>query len=103
MVDSERRQQMFDTFLRRMKKDLGRAETFNDMEECPELNPDVIVTSGDQTLFFEPQNERAAELLRRFCGLSTEILAVGEKVRVHPCQSRKIIRILSAAGLQVAS
>ncbi|MGH7952492.1 MAG: hypothetical protein ACREFE_11320 [Limisphaerales bacterium] len=101
-VDSERQRQMFDTFLQRMKH-LSRDKGFNDVEDCPELNPDVIVTSGDQTLMFEPQNERASTLLRRCCGLSAEILDVREKVCVHPCESRKIIEALSAAGLKVAN
>jgi hypothetical protein len=65
--------------------------------------PDVIVTSGDQTLFFEPQNERASTLLQWYCGMGAGILAVREQVCVHPCESRKIIEALSAAGLKVAN
>jgi hypothetical protein len=70
---------------------------------CPELNPDVIVISNDQTMMFEAQNERASTLLRRKCGWETETISVRERIRVHPSQSGKLIEALLASGLRVAS
>jgi hypothetical protein len=66
-----------------------------------ELNPDVIVTSDDQSLLFEPQNSRAFELLSRRCGSGIETSAAKECIRVHPVGSRKIISDLTKAGLNV--
>lgn len=73
------------------------------MDACPELNPDVIVIPGDQTVVFEAQNERASALLRRKCGWDTETISVRERIHVHPSQSQKLIDALSTAGLRIAS
>lgn len=69
---------------------------------CPELNPDVIVISDDQSLLFEPQNQRALELLTMKCGLTVNHFKLPERIRVHPCKSAKIIADLTIAGLKVA-
>jgi hypothetical protein len=98
----EIKRQIFENFLERIKKlgiDGNRRSTG---ESCPELNPDVIVISSDQTVIFEAQNERASKLLRRRCGWDTETITLRERIRVHPSQSQKVIGALLAAGLKVA-
>lgn len=95
----EIRRHIFEKVLNR----LGTADvTGSDPNSCPELNPDIIVISSDQTVVFEAQNERASALLRRKCGWETETLSLRERIRVHPSQSQKIVAALSAAGLKVA-
>lgn len=84
--------------LEKLRKRLGKAR---EMPMCSELNPDVIVIPADQSFLFEPQNPRASELLRRCCAVDAEDIQVRERVRVHPCQSRKIIDNLRTAGLHV--
>lgn len=101
-VDLETRRQIFEKFLARMKNsgiDVGSGNA----DSCPELNPDIIVISGDQTVVFEAQNERASALLRRRCGWDTETISKRERIHVHPSQSQKLIAALSAEGLIVAS
>ena len=66
---------------------------------CSELNPDVIVISGDQTLLFEPQNVRVAEWLRLRFGLDN--LSVRDRVRVHPACNETMLQQLKAAGFEV--
>lgn len=82
------------------------AELANQRDEtaffCPELNPDVIVISDDQSLLFEPQNQRALELLTVRCGLALDNFKLPERIRVHPLRSRKIIDELKAAGVTVS-
>lgn len=92
--ESAIKQRIFEKFMRRLAE-------IRDMPFCPELNPDVIVISTDQSFLFEPQNPRASELLRRCCAVDAEGIQVRERVRVHPCQSRKIIDNLRTAGLHV--
>lgn len=96
-LDEQTRQQIFRKFLARIKA----SEVEGDC--CPELNPDIIVVSGDQTVIFEAQNERASAMLRRRCGWETETISVRERIHVHPSQSQKLIEALAAAGLRVAS
>jgi hypothetical protein len=69
---------------------------------CEELNPDVIVISDDQSFLFEPQNQRALEVLTVRCGLALGVFKMTERIRVHPLTSRKIIDDLTRAGLHVA-
>jgi hypothetical protein len=66
-----------------------------------QLNPDVIVISGDQTFLFEPQNSRASSWLHKRYGLETENHGGRERIRVHPCESPKIVADLKAAGFAV--
>jgi hypothetical protein len=99
-IGTEIKRQIFEKFLGRLQNlDVGGAEP----NPCPELNPDVIVISGDQTVVFEAQNERASAFLRRKCGWDTETISVRERIRVHPSRSQRLIRALSDAGLKVAS
>ena len=100
--EAEIKQQILEKFVRHLRK-LGVDGTRRAFgESCPELNPDVIVISSDQTVVFEAQNERASALLRRKCGWDTETLSSRERIRVHPSQSQKLIELLSSAGLKVA-
>jgi hypothetical protein len=101
-VDSETRRQIFEKFLARMRNS-GIDAGSSDAGSCPELNPDIIVISGDQTVVFEAQNERASALLRCKCGWDTETISQRERIHVHPSQSEKLVEALSAAGLKVAS
>jgi hypothetical protein len=101
-TESQIGREIFEKFLNRMKK-LGVDGNCGDADSCPELNPDIIVISDDQTVILEAQNERASALLRRRCGWDTETISIRERIRVHPLQSRKLIEALSAAGLKVAS
>jgi hypothetical protein len=94
--------QIFEKFLNRVKK-LSVDGICGDADSCPELNPDIIVISGDQTVVFEAQNERASALLRQRCGWDTETISVRERIHVHPSQSQKLVEALSVAGLKVAS
>jgi hypothetical protein len=101
-IRPEIQRQMLEKFLERTRE-LGIDRNRRDVgEACPELNPDVIVISCDQTVIFEAQNERASRLLRRRCGWDTETINARERIRVHPSQSQKVIAALSAAGLKVA-
>jgi hypothetical protein len=97
----EIRRQIFEKFLSRVKK-MGDGGISGGRDSCPELNPDVIVISSDQTVIFEAQNERASALLRQKCGWETETMRQRERIQVHPTQSQKLIAALSAAGLKVA-
>jgi hypothetical protein len=69
---------------------------------CAELNPDVIVISDDQSWLFEAQNSRASSWLHRHCGMVAEGHNDRERIRVHPCESPKIVAELKAAGFAVA-
>lgn len=101
-LDEETRQQIFEKFLAEMRK--SRVDvTPGPLDPCPELNPDIIVISGDQTAIFEAQNERASALLRQKCGWDTETISMRERIHVHPSQSQKLIEVLSSSGLKVAS
>lgn len=66
---------------------------------CHELNPDVIVISGDQTVFFEAQNTRVAEWLRLRFGL--ENLSVRDRLSVNPGRNDVMAQQLKAAGFEV--
>ena len=98
--DSEIKRQIFEKLRKRM------AELANKQNEaagfCPELNPDVIVISDDQSFLFEPQNQRALELLTLRCGLLLDGLKLPDRIRVHPLRSPTIIDELRIAGLNVA-
>lgn len=67
---------------------------------CAELNPDVIVISGEQTFLFEPQNAQAGEWLRQ--RFAMEAVRVRDRIRVHPSRLQKITGELKAAGFVVA-
>jgi hypothetical protein len=101
-TESEIGREIFEKFLKRIKK-LSVDGKCGDADSCPELNPDIIVISDDETMVFEAQNARASALLRRKCGWDTETLTIRERIRVHPSQSPKLVEALSAAGLKVAS
>jgi len=95
--EGEIRRKIFEKLVKRM----------NDLQvlspcPCAELNPDVIVISDDRSFLFEPQNQRALELLSRRCGLARESLKLSERIRVHPLRSGKIIDDLVQAGLRIA-
>jgi hypothetical protein len=92
------RRKILEKFLSRLKE----LSVNRDTDCCPELNPDIIVISNDQTVVFEAQNERASALLRQKCGWETETIRQRERICVHPCQSQRIIDELKAAGFAVA-
>jgi hypothetical protein len=95
--ESEIKRQILKKLKKRMME-LG----FTDNVEPPELKPDVIVISGDQSLLFEPQNMKASEVLHQCCGLvSIDGAERHERIRVHPGRSREIIDDLRTAGLTV--
>ena len=99
-LDEATRQKILENVKRRIA-DMRRAEA-RQLEFCPELNPDVIVISGNQTMIFETQNERASALLRRKCGWDTETISRRERIRVHPAESSRLIMTLLSEGLNVA-
>lgn len=70
---------------------------------CAELNPDVIVISDDQSWLFEAQNSRASSWLLRRCGMAADGHDSRERIRVHPCESPKIVAELKAAGFAVVT
>lgn len=72
-----------------------------DSSVCRDLNPDVIVVSGDQTTLFEPRNRRALEWLHQRYGMNPEGNTKHDAVRVHPSVSQKVIDELKAAGFKV--
>lgn len=88
----------------KIKCRIAELQTRNPMgwEFCPELNPDVIVILDDQTMLFEPQNERALGWLHERCGPSVKGHNRRDSFRVHPSLSRRIIKELKAAGFEVA-
>jgi hypothetical protein len=81
--------------VRRRMTDLQERES----HLCAELNPDVIVISGDQSFLFEPQNLKVTEWLRRHFRM--ENLGIRDQLRVHPAQSGKTVMELKAAGFEV--
>lgn len=85
--------------MRNLSVDAGSGAT----DSCPELNPDIIVISDDQTTVFEAQNECASASLRRLCSWNMETINLRERFRVHPAKTRKLIEALSASGLTVAT
>jgi hypothetical protein len=74
-----------------------------DGDFCAELNPDVIVISDDQSWLFEAQNSRALAWLHRRFGMPADGHDSRERIRVHPCESPKIVAELKAAGFSVVS
>jgi len=94
------KQQIFEKVRRRMSELEHGGNSA--LSFCSELNPDVIVISDDQSLLFEPQNQRALELLTLGCGLASEELKLSDRIRVHPCKSRKIIEKLKAVGVTIS-
>ena len=94
------KQQLYEKVRKRMAE--LSSQTNNPGSLCPELNPDVIVISDDQSLLFEPQNQHALEVLAVRCGVATGLSKLTERIRVHPLRSRKIIDDLTTAGLIVA-
>jgi hypothetical protein len=98
--ESLTKQQLYEKVRKRMAE--LASQTDNAASFCPELNPDVIVISDDQSLLFEPQNQRALEVLAVRCGLAMGFFKLTERIRVHPLRSRKIIDDLTRAGLHVA-
>ena len=95
------KQQLYEKVHKRMAE--LASQTDNAASFCPELNPDVIVISDDQSLLFEPQNQRALEVLAVGCGLGMGFFKLTERIRVHPLRSRKIIDDLTVAGLKIAT
>lgn len=96
----EIRNRIFEKVAQRMSKlGIGSPEG---REFCPELNPDVIVISDDQSLLFEAQNAWALELMARICGFALETMTLSERIRVHHSRSRQIIENLKAAGATVS-
>jgi hypothetical protein len=97
-LEPEIKRQIFEKFLNRLNQ-WGSDLNGGSLNFCPELNPDVIVISSDQTLMLEPQNLRASQwLLRRFRFSSEE---ARERICVHPVQSQGIVDELRAAGFAV--
>ena len=97
--ESEIKRQIYEKVRKRMVE-LAHA-TEHKALSCPELNPDVIVISDDQSFLFEPQNQRALELLTMRCGLTVDCFQLPERIRVHPLRSREIIDALRTVGLHV--
>ncbi len=79
---------------------MRRLVEIRDMPFCAELNPDIIVISGEQTMFFEPQNLRVVEWLHRQFGM--ENLGVRERIHVHPSRCQIISEALRSAGFEVS-
>jgi hypothetical protein len=75
--------------------------------DCPEMNPDVIVISRNQTTVFESQNRQASNWLgRRFYStseLTIENTGGHTEIQVHPQLREKLIAELKAAGFTVNS
>jgi DNA-directed RNA polymerase subunit RPC12/RpoP len=72
-------------------------------EFCPELNPDVIVISDDQSLHFEAQNLWALEQLACVCGFALDTMTLTDRIRVNHCKSRQLVKALTTAGATVVS
>lgn len=100
MSHLEIRDRIFEKVAQRMSE-LGTGSP-NGQEFCPELHPDIIVISDDQSLLFEAQNAWALELLAQICGFARETLTLSERIRVHHCRSRQIIDQLTASGATVS-
>jgi len=96
--DLETKRQILEKLGKR-KEFLERGPVGGDV--CAELNPDVIVISDDQSWLFEAQNSRASAWLHRRCGTGTDGPDSRERMRVHPCESPKIVAELKAAGFAV--
>jgi hypothetical protein len=92
--DSEIRRRIFEKVRQKMVE-LGIDNPFH-----PEPS-DIVITTADKTLLFQPQNARALEILSQYCGFGSESLAERAFVRVHPAGSRKIINDLTFAGLKI--
>jgi hypothetical protein len=98
-LDAVKRQQVFE----KVKKRFAELQMSSvGWDFCPELNPDIIVISTDQTMLFEPQNQRASEWLQRRCGTGIEDGDKRNSIRVHPSQAQRIVEELKAAGFAVA-
>lgn len=91
-MSAVKRQEIFEKIRKRIVKS-RRKKDF-----CPELNPDVIVISGDGTLLFQPRKQRALEWLHERYGMSVD---ERDSICVHPTRARKIIAELKAAGFTV--
>lgn len=98
--DRQMRQRLWEGFLKRLQE-LNRSDFSGTGEYCADLYPDIIVFSSDHTSFFEPQNTSAVEVLCEICGLEEADVGVRGRVRVHPCQSKKMIESLAAAGMKI--
>ena len=68
--------------------------------DCAELNPDVIVISGEQTMLFEPQNLRVVKWLHRRFGMQN--LDVREQIHIHPARCQILAEALRAEGFEVS-
>jgi hypothetical protein len=93
--DSEIRRRIFDKVRQKMIE-LGVDDPFH-----PEPSADIVITTADKSLLFQPQNPRALEILSQYCGFGSESFAERAFVRVHPAGSRKIINDLTFAGLKI--
>jgi hypothetical protein len=65
--------------------------------------PDVVMVASDQTVLFEPQNQRASEWLHGRCQLTGEAMTGDTEFRVHPSRCSEIVEEMKAAGFTVAS
>jgi hypothetical protein len=97
LSDSVTKQMIFEKVRQRMET----LENKRSEDSCSELNADVIVISDDTSLLFEPQNLQVTKWLRHRFKLSADNLKIRERIRVHPCQRRRIIAELKAAGFKV--
>lgn len=97
-TELEIKQQIYEKTRRRMAE-FARQKQAKAL--CHELNPDVIVISDDQSWLFEAQNSRASSWLNKRCGIAADDHDSRERIRVHPCESPKIIAELKAAGFEV--
>jgi hypothetical protein len=95
LSDSARKQRVFEKVGKRMN-DLEVIGGAGNLDFCGKLHPDVIVISDDTSLRFEPQNPHTTEWLRRRFGM--ENLGIRDRLRVHPLQCQKMVRLLKAAG-----
>lgn len=98
LCDSEIKRRIYEKFVRRMEK--LQSEQTAQFEHCRELNPDVIVIAGDETLLFEPQNLRVTEWLHRHFGMDN--LRIRERIQVHPARRQVLTCELKTAGFEVA-
>lgn len=98
LTESEIKQRIFGKVARRMRA--LSEQMSQDSSYCSELNPDVIVISGEQTMLFEPQNLRVVKWLHRRFGM--EDLEVREQIRVHPARCQMLSEALRAAGFEVS-
>ena len=101
--EAKRESQIKEQILAKVAKRMSETRSGGSVEHelRAELNPDVILISTSDVLFFEPQNWRASEWLHQRCALSMDNAQMRDRIAVHPCQREKIITDLKAAGFEV--